>query len=326
MEYGELKQHINGALSGEEAFSAAYVVFGEDDYLRAHAVNMLTSIADEDFADLNVSRFSADWGVADVIETLYTYPVFGQYRVVVLSVSQKLADADKEAIKSYLSSPSETSIFVVDCDAETAKTIKGKTVKSVDCSTLSHEALVCEINKLCNSEPSCDMESSAIEELIVRTQSSMSRIASELVKLKAYCDKSIKRQDVCEMVTADLDFQIYELTGAVSEKNADKAFAVLDVFYKNGVRPMRIVNQLYDRYRKMLHAELNKGMSNDDIGKLLGMKGGAVYHLRRVSSGYSQIRLKKSVDYLHKLQCEVLSGRLTENTALQQAMFELLSI
>ncbi|MDE6302054.1 MAG: DNA polymerase III subunit delta [Clostridia bacterium] len=326
MEYGELKQHIDGALMGSEEFSPVYVVFGEDDYLRAQAIKLLKSVVDEDFAAFNFSQFSADGGVRDAIDTLYTYPVFGQYRAVVLTVGQKLADEDKEAIKAYLSSPSESSIFIVDCDADTAKSIKGKAVKSVDCSTLKSDALIPEIKKLCAEEPARSIDNAAADELIVRTQGSMSRIASELVKLKAYCDETIKLADVREMVTADLDFQIYELTSAVSEKNANKAFQVLDVFYKNGIRPMRIINQLYDRYRKMLHAELNKGLSNDDVGKLLGMKGGAVYHMRRVSSEYSQVRLKKSVDYLHSLQCDVLTGRCSENTALKQAMFELLSI
>ena len=37
------------------------------------------------------------------------------------------------------------------------------------------------------------------------------------------------------------------------------------------------------------------------------------------------MRLKRSVDYLHSLQYDVLSGRRTENSALQQAVLELLT-
>ena len=48
--------------------------------------------------------------------------------------------------------------------------------------------------------------------------------------------------------------------------------------------------------------------------------------MRKVSSTYSQIRLKRSVDCLHALQCDVRSGRRNESTALTQAMFELLLI
>lgn len=48
-------------------------------------------------------------------------------------------------------------------------------------------------------------------------------------------------------------------------------------YFQNGIRGVTIINRLYDKYRNMLHAELNKGLSNDDLAKLLGMKSGAVY-------------------------------------------------
>ena len=326
MKYGELAQHLNSVMMGLDKLAPVYVAVGADDYLREQAVKMLCGIVEEDFADFNLSQFSLEGGVADAIETLHTYPVFGQYRVVVLSAFQKLTEDDKKALKAYIDAPDESSVLVVNCDADVAKSLKGKGVETVDCSSLSESELAAEMRKICENPPSRRIENAAISELAVRTQGAMSRVVSELVKLKSYCDEVITAQDVRDMVTADFDFQIYELTDAVSKKDGDKAFQVLDTFYKNGVRSMRILNQLYDRYRKMLHAELGKGLSNEEIGGLLAMSGGAVYHLRKVSSTYSQVRLKKSVDCLHALQCDVLSGKRSETTALQQAMFELLLI
>ena len=326
MKYGEVAGHLNGVLMGLEKIAPVYVVVGADDYLREQAVKMLSSLVEEDFADFNLSHFSADGGVADAIETLHTYPVFGQYRVVVLSAFQKLTEEDKKALKAYIDAPDETSVLVVNCDADVAKSIKGKSVTSVDCSALSDGELAVEVRKICKTPPAIDIEDGAIAELAKRTQGAMSRVVSELVKLKSYSVGTVTRDDVRDMVTEDFDFQIYELTDAVSKKDADKAFQVLDTFYKNGIRGVRILNQLYDRYRKMLHAELGKGLSNEEIGGLLAMSGGAVYHLRKVSSTYSQVRLKKSVDCLHAMQCDVLSGKRNETSALQQAMFELLLI
>lgn len=326
MKYSELKDHLNGVLAGAEKLSPVYIVAGGDDYLRADAVRLLGSIVEPEFADFNFTRFSSEDGVADAIETLHTYPVFGQYRVVVLSAFAKLADDDKKALKAYMDAPDDTSVLVIECDADVAKSLKHKNAASVDCNELEYGELEKEIRRICAESPSCEIDDDAIAELAERTQSAMSRVASELKKLKSYSEGVITRDDVRDMVTADFDFQIYELTDAVSKKDADKAFKVLDTFFSNGVRPMRILNQLYDRYRKMLHAELSKNLSNEDIGGLLSMSGGAVYHLRKVSSTYSQVRLKKSVDCLHALQYGVLSGRRAEGTALTEAMFELLLI
>ena len=154
----------------------------------------------------------------------------------------------------------------------------------------------------------------------------MSRIATEMVKLKAYCDDVITKRAVEEMVSANIDFQIYELANAVSEKNANKALEALDVFFKNGIRGVTIINRLYDKYRNMLHAELNKNLPNEEVAKLLGMKSGAVYFLRKVSSNYSQMRLKKCVDYLHSLQYDVLSGKRSDVSAIHEAILQLLNI
>jgi len=323
LKYVELEQHISDVLAGKENFAPAYVVCGDDDCLHAKAVAALASVVDEDFADLNLSKFSSDDGIAAAVDALYTYPVFGNYRAVVLGLSQKLSEADKEVLKAYIASPSETSVFVLDCDPEVAATLKGKGYERVDCAKLPDADLRVLIPKL--FAPTHTIDRDAADELIRRTQGFMSRISGEIVKLKDYCDGRVTCRDVADTVAADIDFQIYALADAVSKKDADTALAVLDAFYKNGIRSMRIINQLYDKYRKMLHAELNKGLSNDALGSLLGIKGGAVYHLRQVSGGYSQMKLKKCVDYLHGLQFDVLSGRRTENSALGEAVLELLT-
>lgn len=323
MKYSELKGHIDGIAAGKTKFAPAYVVSGDDNYLRAQSIAALKSVVNDDFADLNIARMSADNGIAAAIDVLNTYPVFSEYRAMVLTVGQKLADADKELLKKYVSSPCESSVFIIDCEAEAAAAIRGKGFESVDCSRLKPEELAVEIRKLCL--PSHSIDADALQVLTLRTQGYLHRIEGEITKLKAYCRQKITLADVCESVTADLDFQIYSLADAVSKKDVATALAVLDSFYKNGIRGMRVINQMYDKYRKMLHAELNKSLSNVDISNLLGMKESAVYHLRKVSCGYSQMRLKRSVDYLHSLQCDVLSGRRTENSALQDAVLELLT-
>ena len=154
----------------------------------------------------------------------------------------------------------------------------------------------------------------------------MARVVSETNKLKAYANETITRADVEEMVVPDLDFQVYELSSAIAEKDGNEALKMLNLFFANGVRGVTILNLIYDRYRKMLHAELNKNKTNDEIGQMLGMKSGAVYYLRKTSIKYSQVRLKKCVDYLHKMQFDVLSGKRAEASALQEAVLQLLII
>lgn len=326
MKYGEFKQHIKEALQGSENLAPAYIVCGDDDYLKSSAIKALKNLVDPEYADFNLSTASGDDGVFSAIDALYTFPMFDERKVVVLKLDSAISGASKDAYEKYLASPSETSVLVVDCDDEVAKTLKNKKAKVVDCSRLDDGELAKEIEEIAFCAPARKIDKDAEIELITRTQGNMSRIATEMVKLKAYCDDVITKCAVEEMVSADIDFQIYELANAVSEKNANKALEALDVFFKNGIRGVTIINRLYDKYRNMLHAELNKNLPNEEVAKLLGMKSGAVYFLRKVSSNYSQMRLKKCVDYLHSLQYDVLSGKRSDVSAIHEAILQLLNI
>ena len=325
MKYGEFKQHIKAVLTGEESLAAAYVVCGDDDYLKSSAIKAFGTLVSPEYADFNLSVVSGDDGMASAVDAAYTFPMFDERKVVILNLEGVPTAQSKDLYEKYLVSPSETTVFVVNCDDDAAKALKNKKAQIVDCSRLDDAELADEIQELAKSAPSRKIDKDAVAELVARTQGNMSRIVTEMIKLKAYCDDTVRKQDVIDMVSADIDFQIYELANAVSEKNADKALGVLDVFFKNGIRGVTIINRLYDKYRNMLHAELNKNLPNDEIAKLLGMKSGAVYFLRKVSSGYTQMRLKKCVDYLHGLQYDVLSGKRNDVSAIHEAIIQLLA-
>ncbi len=326
MKYGEFKQHINRVRGSEESLAPAYIVFGDDDYLKSSVIKAFKGLVDPEFADFNLSILSGEDEMSNAVDALYTFPMFDERKIVVIDIHDALGEEGKGILEKYLLSPSDTSTLVIDCDDDSAKSIKNKKVQSINCSRLDDSDLIAEISDIAKSFPMREIDKDAMNELILRTQGNMSRIATEMIKLKAYVDARITKKDVEDMVSADIDFQIYELANAVSEHNADKALQALDVFFKNGIRGVTIINRLYDKYRNMLHAELNKNLNNEDMAKLLGMKSGAVYYLRKTSSNYSQMRLKRCVDYLHNLQNDVLTGKRNDISAIHEAILGLLAI
>ena len=326
MKYVELEKHIKSVLRGEEEFAPLYVVSGEDDYLKELAIKQFEGALDKDYADFNVSKFFSDVEIDELKDALDTYPMFDSVRIVEYFADEKTTNDLRTFIEEYVKTPSPTSVLVVSVDGDANKIFKQKKATAVDCSRLEDNELAYEINKILAVEPSVLIEPDATMELISRTQGGMARIVSETSKLKAYANGTITKRDVEDMVVADLDFQIFELSNALAEKDGNKALEIVNLFSQNGVRGVTVLNLVYDKYRKMLHAELNKDKSNDEVGQMLGMKGGAVYYLRKTSSKYSQVRLKKCVDYLHSLQCDVLSGKRLEASALQEAVLQLLII
>jgi len=340
LKYIELQKHINDYLNKAGVLAPVYMLFGDDEYLISQAIKMFEALIDPEFASFNISRFLKDTDMLDVIDSLNTFPMFDDKKLVLLE-GKVFKDEEKNELSKYFEEYNSQAIFVVYFYPDSAKKdenakrnagvdslakLRVKNQELVDCSVLDGFSLSNEIIRLCATAPSIEIDSDAIQELVTRTQSKMSRIVTEISKLKSYSEGKITKKDVIELVQEDLDFKGYEFAQAVSEKNSDKALEILNVFLKAGYTTATILSILYDKYRKMLHSELNKTMSNDELGKYINLSGGAVYYLRKVSSNYTQVKLKKCVDYLHEIQCGLREGIYAEEAALHNVVLSMLNM
>ena len=88
MLFKELQSHINKVMGTEEkAFSPIYYIYGEDAYLRERAkLAIQDSVVDKEFADMNVSIFSNEDSITDIVDSLFQVPFFGNYRIVLVSL------------------------------------------------------------------------------------------------------------------------------------------------------------------------------------------------------------------------------------------------
>lgn len=325
MNYIELKNHLNNALQGNDKFSPVYVLTNSDEYLQEQAVKMFKNILDKEFYEFNLAIYSQE-DFSDAIDALYTFPVFDTYKVVFVNVSSALSDEQKQLLDGYTKEPNDGSILVFVVGEDAKFTLKGSAITTVMCEFESENDVYKEINNIVQEDPYRTINRDAASELIVRTQKNMTRIVSELKKLKSYKDDVITREDVIQMVTADIEYQTYELANALGDKNSNKALEVLNVFIKDGIKYTTILSSLYDKYRLMLHVSLNSAATNDEIAEVLGVKSGQIYYVRKVASNYSQMRLKRSVDYLHSLLIDTVSGRRQESSVIHEAVLQLLAL
>lgn len=329
MKFAELKERLKTAAESRDfsTLKPCYAVYGDDAYLRGAAVKLFRALLAEEYSPFNYAVVDAADGVVSAVELLNTFPVFDDIRVVTLNgVTDKLPDTDKAALARYVSSPNPEAVLVVLCEEGGERLAALKGAEKADCNRPDETAAFDLAREIMAEKPAGTIDARAFGELYRRTLGSMAAIAGELRKLKAYGGGTVTYEDVCAMTAAEPDVQIYELSDAVSNKNRERSLEVLDTFIKDGVKPMTVLNLLYGHYRKMLHAELNKGGSDAELASLLGVKQGALYHIRRASGRYSQVKLKKCVDMLQGLQFDVLTGRRAEASALHEAVITLLDI
>ena len=352
MKYVELKKHIEDCISRGKAFEPMYVISGADAYLRQTAVAMFKGIVDPEYADFNLSIISYGQGVSSAIDALSLFPVFDERKVVIIpDFPSKISEQDKGLITSYLSEANPTAIFVIVCeeiqskkegkesgaDADEKKTAtdNGKTVASlikeakltlVDCAKLDESTVAIELEGILKEDPATTIEPRALHALVEKTLGDMSRIVCEAKKLKAYSQGTITLADVEAMVAPDLEFAIFTFASAVSEQQPEKALEIVDTFFKQGIKGDTLISLLYGQYRKMLHAELHKNENNEQVASLLGISDKQLYHVKRVSKNYTQVRLKQAVDYLHNLQYAIRQGKRIDTTAVHDAVLTLLNI
>lgn len=329
MKFTKLKQHLENAMYGVESFYPMYVIGGVDAYLRSEAAAMFKSVINPEYADFNMSILSLRDGTNSIITALAMCPVLDVRRYLILDLGDKFSESEQRVLQNYIKQPNPTSILVAiggGSDAEMFA-LKEKSACFVVCDKLNRQEIGEYLMAILSTPPVRTISEKALDALVEKTSADMSRIVCETHKLKAYCDSEITLKDVDEMVSADLSYATYMLASAVSKKQSSEALSILDTFIKQGIKPIAILSQLYSQYRTMLHISLNKGLDDETLGNALNLGSSKkVYAMRTATKSYTQQSLKKSVDYLHSLQCAVLSGKRTENTGLVvEAVLTLLS-
>lgn len=80
----------------------------------------------------------------------------------------------------------------------------------------------------------------------------MSRISSETKKLVSFGE--ITRELVQQHVTKDVEYAVFDLSDAISEKNAAKSIEIIQALLNGGEDAVKIIITLYNFYRRMFYA------------------------------------------------------------------------
>ncbi|MDD4839331.1 MAG: DNA polymerase III subunit delta [Clostridia bacterium] len=320
MKVTALKENLN------KDIAPVYIVKGGDSYLREKAAKIFQGLVAREYSDFNFSVMSLSDGANSVVDALQTMPVFDEKRIVLVKeTAEKQLEANLKILDKYIEDPNPTSVLVLFAEGDNLKPLEKKT-EIVDCGRLEDAELIYEIEKILEVEPVRTMDDGAKRMLISFTQGNLSRIANELLKLKSYVEEKITSDDVRELVFPDIETRIYELSSAMSERNNAQALKVLDAFIKDAVSPNAVFGLLINQYRRMLHINLSKEESVEELAKILGVQTGAVFRLKRVAKNYTQIKLKKIVEMLAEMQYKIVSESVDGNFALQNAVATLMVI
>lgn len=310
MKFEQLKKH----LSNGEPF-AAYTVTGNDRYLLGYTKRLFTDKVQ--LPDLNVNHFGADADVLSILNACQTVPMMTDKRIVIYE-SFKSVDS---RIAEYLKHPSKDTVLLLFPAVPPSKCGLDKTTEIIDCNHLDRALLRGWIEK---ESQSC-FETDAKEILIDYTMSDLTRISTEVTKLKGYAgDRKVTVSDVMKMVSQDSEFKMYQFSQALGDGHADSVYAMAETLLKEA-DPLVLLKVISTHYHKLFHVRISR-TSEAEIASSFGVKTFALSHLRTQAKKYSPVKLKKILDYLADSDYRIKTGQINSAIALENVILTILSI
>lgn len=300
-------------------FKSAYLLCGEEAYLKVQYKNKLLKALNPDDDTMNFNHYEGrNIDVKELIDLCETMPFFADRRVVLLEDTgffknkcDELADYMKE-LPDYL-----CLVFVEDEVDKRSKMYKA--VKS--CGRIGEFARQDEKTLMQWAAGILKREGKNItqrdmELLLTMTGIDMGNLRMELEKLITYTgDRNVvTRADIQEVCTTQTQNKIFDMVRAVTEKNQKRA---LDLYYDLLTLkepPMRILFLLAKQFRQLLLVKeyTEEGVAQPEMASRLGVPSFVVRNIASCAKSYRISELRQAVTDFVDAEEAVKTGRLQD--------------
>lgn len=300
-------------------FKNAYLLFGEEAYLKIQYKEKLIHALNPDDDTMNFTKYEGKGiEVREMIDLCETMPFFADHRVVLVENSgffknkcDELADYMK-TLPDYL-----RLVFVeeeVDKRSRMYKAVKncGRIVEFAkqDEKTLMRWAagiLAREGRKITTRD---------MELFLTKTGTDMGNIRMELEKLITYTmgQDIVTREDIEEICTTRTENKIFDMVRAVTERNQRRALDLYNDLLTLREPPMRILFLLSKQFRQMCLAKkmAGEGASQNEIATRLGVPSFVARNILACARSYSVEELEQAEEDFVDAEEAVKTGRLQD--------------
>lgn len=308
----------------EQKFSPAYLLYGEEVYLkrqyRDKLVNAMTTPGDT----MNYSVYQGkDINPGELIDLAETLPFFAERRVILVEDSG-FFKSSCDSLAEYIPQINETTCFIfveseVDKRGKTYKAIK-KAGSAVEFVPQTEAVLTRWVLGRIKRENK-NITQKVMQLFFDRTGFDMSNIDRELEKLLCYTMKKdvIEAEDVKAVVTEQISNKIFDMVDAISSHNQQRTLELYYDLLTLKEAPMRILFLITRQFRILAQVkELSgKGFSNKDIAQRVGVPEFAVRKYQGQNRNYTKEKLIQALKDAAIAEEEVKTGKLNEKIAVE---------
>lgn len=332
-----LKKHIR-----EKNFFPLYLVFGDESYLKAHYVTLISeSAVEKAFESLNLDRFDGKTtDLKTILDRAMTLPMLSERRAVVVEdyKLESLTEKDVKKLSSAFESLSESTVLIFYQTTDSFGKKNGK--KAID--LFEKFGAVCELNKRKGNDLIKPLVSSASKQGVTLSPAMAQYLVScvgddfnvlinELSKVCNFAGSGeITKEHIDAVAVKTVDAKVSSLTRSLLGGNFEKAYNVLDQLVTLKVEPNYILGSIIGTYVDMYRAKVSCESTGtaQPLAGLFNYKGRefALNYAARDASKISTAALRACLEELSKADLKLKSTGNFQTLIIEQLMVKLLLI
>ena len=317
-------------------FEKIYFLHGEEPYF----IDVLTkaiqdNALEESERDFNQSiLYGKDAEVLSLISELKSYPMMAERRLVILKEAQYFKAI--EQLESYLENPAKSTIFVI-CYKYKTFDARKKTLKNalkngvVFKSEKVKEYQLAEWIQQYIKTTGYELTSKACMLLIESLGNDLGRIVKELEKLAVLIEKGtiINENHIEENIGISKDYNVFELTNAVANKDNLKALKIVDYFEHNpkAADLVFVISNLFKFFSQIMRIHFLPNKSREAVAQALGVHPFVAGELTNAKNKYDPRKIAANIALIHEYDLKskgVGNTSATQGDLMREMVYQLI--
>ena len=318
----------------------AYIFAGEEDYLKKYYLSEFVNICcpDDAFSLFNRVIFDgADIDLAEIAEAINAPPMMSDVKLIEWKYPDldKMRESDKKTLislaESLVDHPYISLVLFSDIDGFDPGTVKrpsknakalSKAFEIVNFEKSTDAQLIGWLKRHFDAE-GIAADSDTLSALIFRSGHSMSILAEEVKKLSAYAKANtlpaITKKEVDFVASATLECDAFALSGAITDKNRERAFTALSDMAMRRIDAGAVLATLTRSFGELVTVALLLEEGNDakDIENILGWNQYKIKICINSAKKWGVAKLSSAMARLRELDAESKSGGISGYKAVE---------
>ncbi|HPJ23710.1 MAG TPA: DNA polymerase III subunit delta [Bacillota bacterium] len=314
------------------------LIHGNDNYAIKKNIEEILGISEILEEDTEYYDYEEE-GLEGALQSAMTLPFLSEKKAVILKNCSFLTEQGSisseasEALKNYCSFVNPTTIFMMTSNNEKLdlrKNLVKHLTKNIETRTCNSKANTDSIYKYIQTEVERNgltIDYLALTQFVNRIGNDSDILENELAKLITYAldKKRITSDMVYDIVSRDLESNIYELVNAYLAKDLSKAMEIYNDLKSLKIDPIWMLSAITNKFQEILYTKelLKMKYKNEDIMKYFNASKGRVYYMVQNARNVEDDQLMKLLSRSENLDYQIKSGQIEKDLGIELFLLEM---